>query len=304
MIDTILERLVEEDFGIASSTLRWSKSEDHSSLVVDKEKNLFYWNSRGIVGGPLDYLMKVRGMPFKEAKSYLKHLGYGDTVIYTINEHDKEDVIVYPKLVSAFWENGKENRTYWYDRKFTDITIDRFQLGYYDGWYTIPLFMNNVLRNFQKRRDVPKKEIKNWYRGVGPVLFQDEVLRYTDKVYLTEGPTDAIALLQQGIPAVSQTGGSENWQNDWFPNFVTQKEIFIVYDNDPAGVNGAKVVSKKLGIYRSRIYTFDNMDKGYDPVDFFRDGGTKEEFLTLIDEKAKYIYEIEEDKSWTKKFMK
>lgn len=304
MSDTILERLVEEDFGLSHSTARWSKAGDHDSLVVDKDKNLFYWNSKNIIGGPLDYLMKVRGMPFKEAKNFLKHLGYGDTVIYTIKENEKEDIVVYPKLVTAFWENGKDNREYWYNRKFTDLTIDRFQLGYNNEWYTIPVFMDNVLRNFQIRRDKPNKQIKNWYRHVGPLLFQDEVLKYTDKVYLTEGPTDAIALLQQGIPAVSQTAGSENFTNDWFPYFVTQKEIFIVFDNDSAGKFGAKKVAEKLGIYRCRLYNFDDMDKGYDPVDFFRDGGTKEEFLSLVDEKAKHTYELEEDKKWTKKFVK
>ena len=296
MYNNLLEKWVEEDFGLTSSTFRWSKAEEHDSLVVDKEKNLFYWNSKDIKGGPLDYLIKVRHMPFKEATAYLKLIGQEDTVGYTVKAFDKADVVVYPKLVNLFWENGKNNREYWYDRTFTDEIINRFQLGYDNEWYIIPIFVDNALRNFQMRRDSPSKQIKNWYKGVGPLLFSDYQLKYTTEVYLTEGPTDAIVLSQHGIPAVSQTGGSENWFAEWFPYFITQKHIHIVYDNDDAGKNGALSVAQKLGIYKCRIYTFDGMDKGYDPVDFFKDGGTKEQFISMVNENEKYIFELGETK--------
>jgi DNA primase len=128
-------------------------------------------------------------------------------------------------------------------------------------------------------------------------------LKYTTEVFLTEGPTDAIVLSQNGLPAVSQTGGSENWTDDWFPYFITQKRIYIVYDNDDAGKKGAVATAKKLGIFKCRLYNFDGMDKGYDPVDFFKDGGTKEQFVNLITEQAKYTFELGEDKEvktkWT-----
>lgn len=292
MYDNLLEKWVDDDFGILSSTARWSKAESHDSLVVDKKRNIFYWNSQNISGGPLDYLMKVRGLPFKEATAFLKQFGQNETIGYTIREFDKKDVIVYPKLVNTFWENGKNNRDYWYARTFTDETINRFQLGYNNEWFMLPLFMDNALRNFQMRRDSPNKQIKNWYKGVGPVLFSDEQLKYTTEVYLTEGPTDAIILSQHGLPAVSQTGGSENWADEWFPYFITQKTIYITYDNDSAGEKGARVVAKKLGIFRCRIYTFKGMDIGYDPVDFFKDGGTVSQFKDLIEEKSKYIFEL------------
>jgi DNA primase len=295
MADNLLEKWVEEDFGLSSSTFRWSKSETHSSLVVDKERNLFYWNSQDIKGGPLDYLMRIRGMSFKDATAFLKQFGGGDTIGYTVKEFGREDIIVYPKLVNVFWENGKNNREYWYNRTITDETINRFQLGYNNDWYTIPVFMDNALRNIQLRRDLPNKQIKYWYRGTGPILFADDQLKYTTEVFLTEGPTDAIILAQHGIPAVSQTGGSENWLTEWFPYFISQKSIHIVYDNDDAGNKGARTVAKKLGIYRCRIYTFNGLDKGYDPVDFFRDGGTKEQFVNLINEREKYTFELGED---------
>src|SRR5690606_9422114 len=117
---------------------------------------------------------------------------------------------VLPKLVEVFWHNGKleGNRDYWYHRGFTDQTIDRFQLGWYDGWSTLPIFMDGAFRNFQIRRDIPEKRIKNWYSGVGPLLFNSDILKVSSEVVITEGPTSAIRLVQEGIPCLSHTGGA------------------------------------------------------------------------------------------------
>jgi len=66
----ILSNLINQDFGLISKEgSRWGKSEEHSSLVLDKERGIFYWNSEGVVGDPLVYLTKVRRLTFEDAKS-------------------------------------------------------------------------------------------------------------------------------------------------------------------------------------------------------------------------------------------
>lgn len=292
MSDSVIEKLVDDDFGISSTSVRWARSEQHSSLVVDKERNLVYFNARGLVLDPLNYLMKIRGMPFKEARTYLKALNFEDTYVYTINSTTKEAVVVYPKLVEIFQENGLHERTYWYDRGFTDETIDRFQLGYYDGWYLVPIFVDGTFRTFQKRRDLPKKEIKNWYKGLSGLLYNADLLRLVDTVFIAEGPCDAIALSQLGLPAISQNGGSEYWSDSWFYKFNNVKTIYILYDDDQAGDFGAKMVAKKLGEYKCHIYNFWGMgEKGYDCVDWLKEKRTKEELLGVISEKSKRPFE-------------
>ncbi len=306
-METILERLVNEDFGIDYSSTRWGRSSDHSSLVIDKEKQIFFWNSKGLVGDALFYLLNVRGMPEVEAREYLKLLGYSSTYVLTTTPGEQEDIIVYPALIDAFYELGKYHREYWYTRKLTDLTIDRFQLGWYDSWYLVPIFMDGTFRQFQKRRDLPKKEVGRWYRGVPPLLFNEGVLRVTDFVVVAEGPNDVLALAQQGIPAVCVDVGAETWLPEWYPKFTNCKDIVICYDNDSGGEFGSRKVVQHLGIYRTKIYNFWEFDKSYSPSYFFRDGGTKEQFNDLIKEKSKYIFELPNskgEKKWTKKFFR
>ena len=59
----------------------------------------------------------------------------------------------YEKLGNSTWMNGKHHRTYWYNRLLTDDTIDRFQLGYFNGWNTIPVFESGQLVQIQKRKE-------------------------------------------------------------------------------------------------------------------------------------------------------
>jgi len=288
----ILEALISEDYELTGDG-RWYKGVIHDSLVVDSEKQIFYWNSKGIVGNAFIWLTQVRGLSYTEAKNILRNYNdYSDTFIHVV-KGKKEDIIIYPELVDIFWKNGKVNDdTYWKKRTITDETIDRFKLGYYNGWYMIPIYQDGIFKNFQCRRDDPKKMIKSWYKGVGTLLFNSDILKITDKIYITEGPTDCIVMNQNGLFSVSQNGGSENWQEEWFKYFIYQKEIVVLYDNDDAGRLGVIKVAKNLGIYRTKVYTFqDFSDKGFDVGDFFERGGTRDELLNIIDTKAKRIFE-------------
>jgi len=287
---SVVSQLVESDFGIEGHG-RWLRSKVHSSLVIDDENGIFHFNSKGLRGDELDYLVKVRGMDFKSAKDYLKSFPkYKGIFVHTV-EYNKGDIVVSPRLVDIFFYNGLKNRDYWYRRAFTDETINRFQLGYYEGWYTIPFFMGGTFRNFQMRRDDPKRTT-NWYKNVGPLLFNSDILKLTNKIIITEGPTDCIILNQNGIPAISTNTGSGGWQDEWFSSFLYQKEVYVVFDNDDAGRFGAKRIAEKLGKYKCKIYTFDGMDEKFDVGEFFTSSGTKDEFLDLIYSKSKHVFEI------------
>jgi DNA primase len=288
----ILSKLISDDFGLDSKDgSRWGKSKEHSSLVLDKERGIFYWNSEGIVGDPLVYLMRVRKLSFEQAKEFLKELTYTGTHVYTIYGKDKEDVVVYPKLVDIFFDDGLNNREYFYIRGLTDETIDRFQLGYWNNFATVPFFVDGTFRNFQLRKDVPRI-IKSYYKGIGPLLFNSDILKLTNRIFIAEGPIDALILTQNGIPAVSTNSGG-TMLPEWFFKFIYQDEIVILFDNDKAGLLEARKVAKMLGVNRCKIYLFSDFEEnGYDPVDFYRDGYTTDELNNLIATKAKYLYEM------------
>jgi DNA primase len=257
--------------------------------VINFEEDYFFWNSQNLKGNALDYLVQVRGMEKSEARNFLNNF-FG-----AIKESQESNVqyLPYERLVDVMWANGVKNREYWYKRHLKDETIDRNKLGYCDGWNLIPLYENGEFVNFQMRRDEPKKAITQWYRrGKALPLYNEGILPFTKKVYITESATDAILLYQEGFPCISPNG-SGTWQQEWFSKFSKIDEIIYIADNDKPGFNGAKLVANSLGIYRTKIVLFECMEEKYDAGQFFQDGGTKESFMDWIREHSYYLFEIE-----------
>ncbi len=282
----LLQQLVSEDYGYENSSGIWGRSQQHDSLVVNEENQTWFWNSRGIKGDVIDYLVLVRGLSKAKAREYARSVMSGGT--------DKEPNAVYPyeKLIEVMWEAGKTNRDYWYKRHLRDDTIDRYRLGFYQGWYLIPIYHGSNFLNFQIRRDEPDKKIGKWYKQMLPVLFNDGILPFTKKIYITEGTVDAILLNQEGLPAVSQMG-TNTWQVEWFEKFANIPEIIYIEDNDEAGRFASKAIANCLGLDRVKIVTWDGKPEKYDTVDFFREGGNIENLKNYIAENSKYLYEME-----------
>lgn len=295
MNNGLLQVLVEEDSGYVKEGRNWGRSEKHSSLVVNEEKQVWYWNSEQTGGGVLDYLVKVRGLTKKAAAEIVSIRG---KILSGFIEENQKVVYghAYEKMVNAFWSLGKSHREYWYERKLTDKTIDRYRLGYIDGWYTIPLYIGERFVNFQCRRDFPDKRIRMWYKlpDWKPVMLNPELLQLVDRVYITESPTDAILLNQEGIPTVSHTGGSGYWNPEWNVLFNRIEKIYYIADNDRPGILASERIAKSLGLYRTYIYRFEDEEKGYDAGDYFKAGGNAKELKSLVEGESKLLFEIGE----------
>lgn len=291
-MDTLLEKVIGLDYTIQGNSDRWKNTEEHSSLVLDVERQLWFWNSRGARGTPLDYLINVKGIPVDQARKMI------DDMVYVREGHLSRPVrgdgtVPHPGLVDIFWRNGINDRGYWYRRCLTDDTIDRFKLGKYDGYWMLPVFIEGHFVNFQCRTDFPEKKIRPWYRGFGPLLYNSSILPFVKTIFVTEGPVDAILLNQEGFPAVSHTGGASGWVDKWFPLFRRQSKIIYVVDNDIAGYNSVRKLARSLGENRLYLLTFGGMPEGFDTVEFFKIGNTKEDFSKLVD-KVRPVFEVKE----------
>lgn len=287
---SMLIQLVKEDFGI-SGRGRWWRSDLHSSLVVDSDNDIFFFNARDLSGTPVDYLTKVRGLDRKSAEILVKNrLGIGD-----INTKETSLQVKFEKLVDLFHTSGKSSRQYWYDRCLNDSTIDRYRLGFYDGWFLIPIYNNSMFVNFQCRRSDPTKRIKFWYKDVDfkPVLFNHGVLKFVNTVYITEGMVDCLLLNQLGLPSVCSTNGAMSWSSEWIKFFTKMKSIYYIPDNDKAGIHGAQNAAKFLGDNRVKFYRFKDKAEKYGALDFFRDGGSVEDFKNLVHNESVYGFEKE-----------
>lgn len=291
MESSLLEKLVQEDFGLTLQGTGWARAIEHDSLVIDRNKQIFHWNSENIHGDAYIYLTRVRKLNHVTAKEYLRNAGFNGTFIQEVREG--AETIVYPKLIDVFHENiWKEDRHYFHNRTITDETISRYKLGFYSGYYTIPIYMDGVFKQIQLRRDSPKL-IKNYYKNVGPLLFNSDILKLTDRIYFTEGIIGAIVLGQAGIPAISMNIGCDGFMVDWVKYFIHQKEIFLLFDNDKAGNFGAIRTAKMIGQYRCKIYNFWDEDaRGYAVDDWFIDGHSKEELMANVEAESKYCFEI------------
>ena len=298
---SILQELIRQDYGIVMTGSRWGHSENHDSLVYDSEKDIFYWNSQGLVGDAYHYLINVRKWSHNQAKDFLRTNGGNATFVHIVKNYD--EVITYPPLVEAFHESLEhQDKSFFYARTITDETISRWMLGYYDGFYTIPIYQDGVFKQIQMRRDYPKKLIRKYYKGVGPLLFNSEILKITSKIFFVESPISAIVLNQNNIPAVSFDDGSQGFMPEWFKYFTHQKEIDICFDNDQAGELGALRIAKMLGVGRCKIYTFADAEiKGYGADDFFIDGNQQNHFLEAFTKNSKFAFQIQERKKWINK---
>jgi len=289
-MQSLLERLISQDYTLSGNS-RYARSVEHNSLVVDRKKRIFFWNSKDLVGNAYTWLTQILGYEDSDARRLIED--EKEDLFLSEDFSDKDEVVPvpYPVLVDTFFEKGKNHRKYWYeDRGYTDKTIDNFKLGYTGFWYTIPIYVEGRFVNFQLRRANPKR-IKYWYRDGGKHPFNFSALKLTDWVVLTEGPVDAIMLRQYDIPAVSQATGAGYWNTAWNKYFAHLKSIWIAYDNDMAGK-----ASESWGM-RAKIYTFDDYPDGFDVTDFFKkykDDNPREIFLAKLETESKYYFEMEE----------
>jgi len=277
---SVLTDLVEQDFGLRLSG-DWGRTEKHDSFIVDMVRNIWYWNSEHEKGNTEDYLVLVRKMSRNDAKNFLRKMS--GVIEHNIKPKKEVSYETHKAVVDVMWKGGRNNTEYWDDRLLTKQTINLFRLGYWKGFYTVPIFDGNELVNIQLRQDKPEKKVRWWYRGgrVRDVLFQSHILNFTDTVFIVEGLIDAILLRQYNIPAVAPTGGASHWKDVWFQRFIRTKNIYCMMDNDRAGEMFGNLVADNLGKYRVKLYKFDGKP-GYDSRDFFKDGGTPDEYRSLI----------------------
>lgn len=151
--------------------------------------------------------------------------------------------------------------------KFLWLVSDRgiFDDTIYDhliGWeadskrYTIPIFdeAGEVVNIRRYRPDAPPDK-KMWNmpgHGSPARLYPIENLYENKDILLVEGEWDALVATQYGVPAVSGTGGAQQWLDEWNILFAG-KNVCIIYDNDEAGDKGARRVASALADYAESV---------------------------------------------------
>lgn len=146
-----------------------------------------------------------------------------------------------------------------YDDGLTDVTIERFRIGYepehlndngvpIEGRYVIPYLEGRRPKFFRYYSPHGEPKYKyTWEEGASSCLFnaQDAMGDAKGVVYLCEGEKKAMLLVQLGYAAVAVPGASQ-WKDEFQAAFTHARKIVIVYDNDnPAFHNYDKDRNRK-----------------------------------------------------------
>ena len=96
-------------------------------------------------------------------------------------------------------------------------------------------------------------------------LFNEDALPGQGEVVLCEGPTDTVAGSQAGFPCVG-VFGTQGFKPDYVSRFRGCKKVFVCFDPDDAGRDGAAKVANLLGD-RARII---GLPEGQDLADYLK----------------------------------
>jgi len=175
-------------------------------------------------------------------------------------------------------------------RGFSRDTIDHFQLGSWkkNGYefVSIPFWEAGKLVNVKYRalRFTEKKYKWRRVKNGRSSLFHDEILdnKEHSKIYICEAELDAISLYNAGIKnVVSVTTGAKSFISAWYDRLERFKRIYLVYDSDVDGQDGAEKIAKRLGM--DRCYNVVLPKEQKDVNNFFWDSEKQKELNTLKD---------------------
>jgi len=166
----------------------------------------------------------------------------------------------------------------WYlEMRGLEPMIERAYLGYWKGWYTIPIFDSQYnVKNVCYRSSPPVQEVQGtryWYRGT-PYLYVPDWNLLRDKsnyVVVTYGMLDALTLALMGIPAASPSNGQESFDPAWMNEI--RRPIYMLPDQDEERL--AFQHAGQLG-WRGNVVLLDWQSGIKDPNDFLAHGKRQE----------------------------
>ncbi len=177
---------------------------------------------------------------------------------YAIKEELKSD--------TENWENGQHklllNNKEMLDKlenlKISKEVIESLKLGIITNMLAIPCFKNGKLvdivrYNINKIEDKPKV-LRNSNSLSGNIIPFDLWEKDKRTTVICEGEKDMLVARSQGFNAISITGGAQygDLQKDLLPYFK-DRVVYIVYDNDNAGREGANKLYKMLSDFSNNI---------------------------------------------------
>ncbi len=175
---------------------------------------------------------------------------------------------------------------YLHSRGIPDELIHGHLLGWNGERITIPIpEEHGKIAFFKFARDPENPEGPKMYATSGSqasIYGWETVMKNPPRILICEGEFDRLVLEANGFDAVTSTGGAGTFSPAWAPFFRPVKEIFLCFDRDEAGSEGARRVGRLLP--QSKIVELPSeVGEAGDVTDFFvRLGKTTADFEALL----------------------
>ena len=145
--------------------------------------------------------------------------------------------------------------------KITKEAIEELNLGYMTNCLATPIFKNgnliNIARyNINKDPNYPKVRY-NENTNTGDIVPFDVWKKDFRPTVVCEGEKDMIVARSNGFNAITLTGGSQSSVQAEYFDYFKDRDVYICYDNDDAGVRGAKKLYKDLQRHCKNVYVVD-----------------------------------------------
>src|SRR5262245_49835980 len=178
-------------------------------------------------------------------------------------------------------------REYLHRRGIPDPLIDFFLLGWNGSRITIPVFDREGAVAFFKLGKDPEDQTDSPKMLATPgahaeLYGWEDVLHQPEEIVICEGEFDRLVLKGQGFRAVTSTGGARVFRADWAGEFASIPNVYICFDFDAAGLDGALNVGRLIP-HAKMIELPEEVGEGGDVSDFFvRLGRTDDDFRVLM----------------------
>ena len=223
-------------------------SESNPSMSFDVKKKKFKCFSCGQSYDIFNHYQQYYNLSFLEAlKSIVRDFNLNIDVI--INESDRK-----PKKSPTKHENYNKNiLTYCEKRNISKDTID--YVGVKENNNCVVFEYRNELGEHlaNKYRKTKKSEgPKMWFEKGTNVntLFNMDKINLSETLLITEGEFDCLSAIESGFKNAVSIPSGVNSTNEWITTnwtFIEQfEEIIIWFDNDEAGIKGAREVFNRL----------------------------------------------------------
>jgi 5S rRNA maturation endonuclease (ribonuclease M5) len=188
------------------------------------------------------------------------------------------------KATNNLLENGDALK-YLKRRRFSQEAIIYFKLGYSEEkgnqWIWFPYIVNGEVKDIKKRSLIGKTFLR--IGGESALLNEDIFKTNPKEVVITEGETDCIALWSAGYSnVVGATIGAQGINPNWIDLLDKVERVYICYDMDDAGIEGAYKLANRLGL--EKCYRIMLPPGIKDVNEFFQKRYTLEHFKVLMEQ--------------------